>query len=154
MSITENCLICRKEFQTKHLDGFFCSQKCYREAQKTDWYFQERFWSKVEKNGPTPAHCPEVGQCWMWEGGFGTSGYGKSYRFGKLIYAHRAAYMIENGSEGMDGMFVCHKCDNQKCVRPAHLFLATQKENIQDCIRKGRSRNQFSETRVQRWAAL
>jgi hypothetical protein len=27
---------------------------------------EERFWEKVDKNGPVPAHRPELGPCWVW----------------------------------------------------------------------------------------
>lgn len=53
------------------------------------------------------------------------------------IFAHRIAFAIsENKDPG--NMLVCHHCDNPTCVKPGHLFLGTQKDNMQDCKRKGR----------------
>lgn len=42
----------------------------------------KRFWSKVDKDGPIPAHKPELGQCWVWTASKNNAGYG---RFGFQI---------------------------------------------------------------------
>lgn len=36
------------------------------------------------------------------------------------------------------GAVVRHTCDNEACINPGHLIVGTQKENIEDCIRRGR----------------
>jgi hypothetical protein len=58
------------------------------------------------------------------------------------MLAHRASWLIHNGripdSDLAHGMVVMHKCDNPRCVNPAHLMLGTQAENVRDMDVKGR----------------
>lgn len=77
------------------------------------------------------------GGCWTWRAYTNPNGYGQFRRGGQSYLAHRAAYCLFNGPV-IDGINVLHKCDNPPCCNPEHLFLGTQKENMQDCARKGR----------------
>lgn len=86
------------------------------------------FENNVEKN--------ENG-CWIWKGEKTSNGYGYLLLNGKRIGAHRFSYMWHQGKI-QKGLFVCHKCDVPSCVNPDHLWLGTQKENIQDAAKKNR----------------
>lgn len=93
-----------------------------------------RFWSKVEKSTETDG-------CWLWHGTVANDGYGH-FSIGRRgmarVYpAHRVAYELAYGPIP-DGMLGLHKCDVRNCVRPDHLFLGTQLDNMLDMWRKGR----------------
>src|SRR5262245_5080249 len=91
----------------------------------------ERFWAKVQKSE----------NCWEWIGCRQKRTDGPTYGLfdfdGRLQGAHRVSWQIVNGPIP-DGLFVLHRCDNAPCVRPDHLFIGTQSDNILDCSRKGR----------------
>jgi hypothetical protein len=100
----------------------------------------QRFWAKVNKNGPVPAHRPELGECWLWTAKKNHSGYGMIREGGQetsFLQAHRYSWMLHYGRIPEDKL-VCHKCDTPLCIRPEHLFIGTAKDNTQDAIRKGR----------------
>ena len=57
-----------------------------------------------------------------------------------MMHAHRASWMFANGPIP-EGMYVLHRCDNRRCVNPGHLFLGTDRDNMDDMIAKGRCRS-------------
>lgn len=79
--------------------------------------------------------------CWEWTAGRATNGYGMltvkvNGRWGHGL-AHRISYQIFV-STALDSQVVMHTCDNRGCVRPDHLRLGTQSDNIRDMDMKGR----------------
>ncbi len=86
----------------------------------------KRFWARV-KRGPG---------CWEWQGST-QRGYGAFWNGKKVARAHRVSWELINGPIA-HGLGVLHKCDNPSCVRPAHLFLGDQIENMKDASLKGR----------------
>lgn len=75
--------------------------------------------------------------CWEWTG---TLTYRKQGRFwdgSRMVLAYRWAYEYFISSIS-PGKFICHHCDNPKCVNPFHLFEGTNSDNMRDCVEKGR----------------
>jgi hypothetical protein len=56
----------------------------------------------------------------------------------KTIDVHRKTF-IENIGPIPKGMMVLHTCDNRVCVNPAHLYLGTHQQNMDDMVKKGRA---------------
>lgn len=86
-----------------------------------------RFWDKVKKTR----------SCWVWQGSKHGYGYGLIRVDTKMLLTHRVCWQISRGAIP-HGLQVLHRCDNPPCVRPEHLFLGTQAENVEDMVRKGR----------------
>lgn len=77
--------------------------------------------------------------CWEFTGARNYGGYGQIRdESGRQRPAHRIAYdlVVDDIPEGM---LVLHSCDNPPCINPAHLFLGTGQDNMDDMWMKERA---------------
>lgn len=93
----------------------------------TTW--EEGFWRHVAKGTEE--------ECWEWKATKDRDGYGQLRSFRRGVMAHRVSWECHFGLPPADKL-VLHHCDNPSCVNPWHLFLGTEKDNMHDCLRKGR----------------
>ena len=109
----------------------------------------DRFWRFVQKSDG----------CWLWTGHIGRDGYGYFHdEIGKNIHAHRWLFAFLHGPLLPDEC-IAHDCDKmyppgdktyRQCVRPDHLFRATNTENMADMKAKGRAHNDAAKTWITR----
>lgn len=88
--------------------------------------------------------------CWNWTGSRVRNACGKYYptlskrfkgkRTPRRVYVHRL--VLELIGHDVKGKVAAHSCDNTLCCNPAHLRVATQSDNIKECVAKGRHNSQ------------
>lgn len=116
---------------------FHCSQKCRdqysydrrdrkkRPSQHKGSHVEvtaetvKTFWSRVDKTDG----------CWLWTAAKNSDGYGYFSIKGYSVRAHRWAYELNVGPIPKNRV-IDHLCRNRSCVRPDHLELVTNQENV------------------------
>lgn len=87
--------------------------------------------------------CPSG--CWEWSGTSNAKGYGLVHLKRRswpesTVSLHRLIYEI-CVEQIPEGFHVLHRCDNPSCLRPDHLFIGSNLDNIADKMAKGRHRS-------------
>lgn len=99
-----------------------------------------RYWAKVQVGS--------VEECWLWQGARTGGGYGQIssglHRRGRavLVLATHVALAIDRRPRPTGEHVAMHRCDNPRCVNPAHLSWGLPTENMRDMWIKGRSGHQ------------
>jgi len=91
----------------------------------------------------------DIGECYTLESGALRKGYpridvGGSRSSGKLVSAHRVAWMAINGPIPEGGQ-ILHRCDNRACIRGTHLYLGDNDQNVRDRVMRLRSARKITE---------
>lgn len=135
--LVSNCKSCQEA--TRRAAGARSAEEVRQERRAAALIGSEvRFWRMVDKSGPIPVHCPELGNCWTWKGGrHAQFGYGMFSVTCRAVTAHRFSWQLANGAISSE-VCVLHKCDNPPCCNPAHLFTGTRTDNANDKVSKGR----------------
>lgn len=90
----------------------------------------DRFWSKVNKQGPIPEYRPDLGGCWLWLGHKEPGGHGVFWLDGANTPAHRFSYeSLVGATLPWPAHHIDHLCRVPACVNPEHLELVTAREN-------------------------
>ena len=73
---------------------------------------------------------------WIWTGAKHPDGYGLFEYKGRTIGAHRISAMLFLGYNLEDfkysGKMICHKCEYKDCVKPDHIYIGTNRDNMID----------------------
>lgn len=86
----------------------------------------EDIWKLIEKTE----------YCWLWRGRLDKDGYGIWWFEGKNVRPHRLILEINNQPVKQSEVSR-HLCHVRNCVNPKHIVSGTQKENIEDQLRRG-----------------
>lgn len=89
-----------------------------------------RFFSKLDL-GDDPD------SCWLWLGSRAGKGHGLFRLRGRLLKAHRVAFVLGGGTLKPGQLVIHGPCNNSGCCRHDHLSAGTYKANAEDRKRDG-----------------
>jgi hypothetical protein len=116
------------EVGARYLDSSCGNIRCVNPEHRKPRTLENRLLSNVAIDEQTG--------CWNWTGSYFKSLYGRITIDGKNALAHRVSYGHFYG-EIPDGLFVCHSCNNKRCINPRHLYVGTINDNARDAVLSG-----------------
>lgn len=130
MKPTRTCSVdgCGRPFLAKG----WCSAHYYRVRRTGTTHKEqasERILRRVVKQQRSNNPVYVASECWVYQGGIGSAGYGIAGDGGVSDLAHRVVYRAEVGTIP-DGFDIDHLCWVKACVRPSHLEAVTRMENL------------------------
>ena len=129
------CPGCDKDFYLRPSHARRRVRLCSQECKSSDKEIKRRLEEKraVNRNG-----------CWLWKGSMNSDGYGSISINKKLHGVHRASMYIYRNVSLEHCKSVLHKCDVRNCFNPSHLYLGSQRDNVRDCVKRGRMKTRLS----------
>ncbi len=79
--------------------------------------------------------------CHIWQGRRDGTGYPLVSFHGRDHRVHRLAWTLRYGTI-REGMQLCHRCDEPRCINPDHHFVGTHEANMADRRDKHRARRE------------
>jgi hypothetical protein len=81
---------------------------------------ETRFWQKVRRGSG----------CWLWTARVDRCGYGAfSLSRQTIVRAHRFSWELTQGTAPAHACLL-HRCDERRCVNPAHLYVGSPHERV------------------------
>jgi hypothetical protein len=80
----------------------------------------------------------EITGCWNWNKGKFVTGYGSLFNGVNNVAAYKASFEAFIGEiPKCSSILILHKCNNEGCVNPQHLYIGTKKDNTYDALMSG-----------------
>lgn len=122
------CKSCSKDISHKHNGAVYCDRDCMKIDYTNNPTEKLLTQYKISESG-----------CWEWFGNLCLNGYPRITFKKKTLKMHRYSWEYYNKRKIPKGKFICHTCDNTKCINPDHLYAGDPIDNVRDMMERNRN---------------